>query len=782
MSSMPTPTQQVPSSLSRSQTVRGIRLWNLNGALDAVHSAVTTGAFTIGFALNLGASASVIGFIAAAPSLGQMLQAFSPLLIERMRERRLLCMLAAALSYLLWLPIAFLPFFIPNGGQPLALVFFIALSGASMAMALPAQSSWFTDLVPGAIRGRFIARQQSILAGVGLATTLGAGVFMDRFAASEQQQGFTILFVFVVVVSMGAVWVWNRIPEPPRPPVSNAPALTLLALPFRHPAFRKLMGLVSGRLFIAQIVAPFFTVYMLTGLNMSYTEIAIFSALQTLANIVLNPFWGYLSDKFGYKPIFMLCAGGLAFYPFWWVFITPDNYSYLVPLSQIWGGAMSGGIPIAQFNLMIKTAPDTNRSVYIGAYTAVSRLAIVLSAPVGAALATICLALPSLTLLGSSFSNFQYLFFVGFLLRLAWIAMLTRVSDENATPTRQVIDQMRSGNPITTLWHLIRMGRSTDAAERAHAAWELGESGSPLAMDELIKLLGDTDRAVRREAVRSLAKIGDERAAAPLLDSIGDPAFDVAEEAAEALGAIPSPFSLNILVTLLDEERPSVRKGAALALGRIGNHQACEALNRLLSREKDHLVKLATTEALSRIGEESVLPTLQVMLKNSHPGIERKSLSHSISRLLHTSDAFYSLLQTDSLAQDQLIAKLVRVARRRLARWEELTPEKHAQADSLAESTLRAYELEQFTESSQFIHRLVRLLFEEAPHRFDPLNGISTPAGTPPPRDRSRRDFRLALDFLDFLYEESHHRTLLYEEFLLSMVVLEQIEAADAGA
>ncbi|MBM3263449.1 MAG: MFS transporter [candidate division Zixibacteria bacterium] len=754
MSSPPPSSSETPG-LSRLQTARGIRLWNLNGALDAVHAAVTTGAYTTGYALHLGASTAMIGFISAAPSLGQILQAFSPLLIERLRRRKMLCVIAAGLSYLLWLPVAFLPFLVPEPLRMMALVGCIALSGAAMALALPAQSSWLSDLVPGAIRGRFVARQQSILAGVGLVTTLAAGAFMDRFSEMEQQTGFTLLFVLAVVFALGAAWAWNRIPEPSRPLAPSAPATQLLSLPFRHPQFRKLMLLVSGRLFMAQIAAPFFTVYMLLILEMSYTEIAIFSGLQTLANIALNPLWGYFADKFGYRPTFLMTALGLAFYPFSWIFITPDNYLYLVPIAQIWGGAVSGGIPVAQFNLMIKTAPETNRSVYIGAYTALSRLAIVLGAPVGGALATLCATFPEVRTLGFSFSGLQYLFAIGFVLRLSWVVLLTRVSDETAMPAREVLGQMRSGNPVTTLWHLMRMGGSTDADERAQAARELGNTGSPLAVDELVKLLGDAERTVRREAVRSLGHIRDERAISPLIESIGDPASDVAEEAVEALGAIPSPLSLNVLVTLLSDHNPSIRKSAVLALGRIRDSHAQEAISRLLETEPDPQVVLAAVESLSRIGDPQITPRLREMMRRSHPGIERKTLAHAFSHLMRTSDTYYRLQQSDAIGQDQTIVRIFKTARRRINDGRGFSPVEKRETSARMETALRAFEAERYEDTLKAVCEIAEAVVRRVSEQDE--------------------EIRMICGFLTGLKEEMQTRPLLFEEFLLGMAAFQKL-------
>ena len=60
-----------------------MRRWNLRGALMAVHSSITTGAYTTGYALHLGASNALIGVLTSAPSWGSLLQAISPLFTEK---------------------------------------------------------------------------------------------------------------------------------------------------------------------------------------------------------------------------------------------------------------------------------------------------------------------------------------------------------------------------------------------------------------------------------------------------------------------------------------------------------------------------------------------------------------------------------------------------------------------------------------------------------------------------------------------------------------------------
>lgn len=760
--------------LSRLEIARGMRLWNLNGALEAVYTAITTGVYTIGYALHLGASSAMIGLISAAPSLGQILQAISPLLIERLQRRKPLILGSYSFGTLMWLPAAFIPFLFFEDIHAIMFMVFIMLSSAAMALGNPARSSWFTDLVPGEIRGRFVGRQHSIIAAVGLVTAISAGAFMDLYSGDGQQTGFSFLFIVAMIFSGMSLWSWSRTPEPPKQQNKSISSGKLLSLPFRHPQFRKFMFLVSGRLFIAQIAAPFFTVYMLRTLEISYSQIALFASLQILANIAMNPLWGYLSDKFGYRPIFLLATTGLAIFPLGWGFVTLDNYWIMVPIVQIWGGMMSAGIPISQFNLMVKIAPEANRSVYLGCYSALSCTGAALGAMIGGVAASICATLPSTSFLGQTITDLQYLFIGNFVLRLSWVAMLTRLSEDASASPREVINQMRRGNPITTLWHLVRMGKSTNPSVRARAARELGETGSHLAVDELISLLNDSERNVRREAVRSLGQIDNERAVLPLLECISDPTSDIAEEAVESLGAIHSSLSLNLLVTLLHDNRTSIRRSAVIALDRIGDSSASKALEVLLAYEEDQVIAMIAIEALSKMGNVHILPRMQQLLREGEAGLQRRTLTQSMGYLLDTPDLVYRLLQTEGMAQDREIVRVFRSARRRLSGWRILAPkEKEKLIDDLDDALL-AFERQRFNTTLLRMLQIALRVFQviDQHHENTPME---------PKQHDLHEDtlplapLHLASHLLSDLQEQSRARELLPEERLIAVAAFQKI-------
>ena len=748
-------------------------MWNVNGMFESVYSAITTGVYTTGYALHLGASTTMIGLISASISIGQLLQAFTPLLIERLSRRKTLCLLANGVSSSLWLPIAFIPFLFFEGYQLLAFIVCIALSKAAMSLVSPARQSWLTDLVPDEIRGRFVARQRSLTASAGLITSLCAGFFLSTYAPEDSQQGFSTIFFVAVVFSGIGVWAWSRIPEPSKSRGEDLPPNQLLRLPFRHGPFRRLMFLVSGRLLIAQIAAPFFTVYMLRTLEVSYAQIAVFSAMQTVATIIMNPFWGYLADKYGYKPVMSITAMGLAVFPLGWGFVTLENYWIMVPLVQIWGGSMSAGWGTARFNLIVKTAPAVNRSAFLGCYSAVSRACAACGAVLGGIAAGLCASIPAVSFFGYTIAGLQYLFLANGVLRISYMGLLGRLVADSQVSSRDMINRVRRGNPIATLWHLVRMGKSSNPAVRARAARELGETGSHLAVDELIALLNDSDRNVRREAVQSLSRIGAEEAVNPLLECVGNPSSDIAEEAVEALGAVPSSLSLNILVTLLHDERPGIRRSAILALDRIGDRRAETALEALLEHERDPAIIQSALETLARMGNTGILTRLQDLIRTSETSLERGVLVMSAGHLLGAPDLLYRLLQADEMVQDRATVRIFRSVRRQLGGWSDVERELRNEYMAVVDRALSAFERQQTGEMLKGLVEVARAVLRtkraDLPDRSD--DDAAPPGGSAPESDDSELAYRVLAD----LETEGRNRTLHTEERLLAVVAIQRI-------
>jgi hypothetical protein len=97
-------------SLTDEEIRFGLRQVVRDGVASQAMGILTGGAFLVAFAIKLGASNFVIGLLAAIGPLAQLLQLPSIFLVEKVRNRRAITVIAAGLGRLSWLLTALIPF------------------------------------------------------------------------------------------------------------------------------------------------------------------------------------------------------------------------------------------------------------------------------------------------------------------------------------------------------------------------------------------------------------------------------------------------------------------------------------------------------------------------------------------------------------------------------------------------------------------------------------------------------------------------------------------------
>jgi hypothetical protein len=104
-------------------------LWQVvaGGGLEGI----TSGGFLAAFALALGASNLQIGILTALPFMVQPIQIPAVLLVEKLKNRKLIGVASYFVTHSLWIPIALIPIFIgvPSAGAVSALLALIGIRG-----------------------------------------------------------------------------------------------------------------------------------------------------------------------------------------------------------------------------------------------------------------------------------------------------------------------------------------------------------------------------------------------------------------------------------------------------------------------------------------------------------------------------------------------------------------------------------------------------------------------------------------------------------------------------
>jgi MFS family permease len=157
-----------------------------------------------------------------------------------------------------------------------------------------------------------------------------------------------------------------------------------MAQPFRDRNFCVLMFGYAFWTFAIYVAAPFFGVYMLGQLQLSYTTINILSAVSGVACLAATNLSGWMTDRFGNKPVLLVCIFGNAFFPLLMALTTPSSYALLIGAHLL--GVFGAGLGLGANNILLKLSPRENSASYVAAFSSVASLAAAFGPVVGGCL------------------------------------------------------------------------------------------------------------------------------------------------------------------------------------------------------------------------------------------------------------------------------------------------------------------------------------------------------------------------------------------------------------
>jgi MFS family permease len=331
------------------------------------------------------------------------------------------------------------PVFLPLWGLPvslwpavmLAVVFFSALFQNSLG---PAWASLMADVVPDVNRGRYFGLRNGLLGIIGTASGLGAGWFLDHTAAPA---GFQMVMLIAVIFAMIGIRLYTFHYEP-RIAKPDTSLLRALSDPFRDKNLRRFLVFSVYWSMSVMLAAPFVIPYFFQHLKMTFTQLAVWSAISSIATLFIGSWWGWIADRVGHKQVLKVTtflAGSL--HPACWILATPGNLTF-VWISGLMDALSWGGINSAMFNLSVVTAPRDKRIIYLAVIGAITGLA-----GFGAGLFSGVLLdwlLAHETFLGSfHWTGYHSLFAISGLFRMqAWL-LLGPVQEVRAVPTREIL-------------------------------------------------------------------------------------------------------------------------------------------------------------------------------------------------------------------------------------------------------------------------------------------------------------------------------------------------------
>ena len=259
-----------------------------------------------------------------------------------------------------------------------------------------------------------------------------AGQFVERVGSNAVWSFAVVILVGMLARAISAYFL-NKQPEPFPAAETGSHPVGRFKDPFRHGPFRKYLNFASRWEFSAQIVAPFFIVYMLRELELGLGFVTLSAALATVANLVSQQFWGGLADRFGNRQVLKTTCAVLVVEPLVWLFTDSSGVGfYLIVAIHVLNGFASGGFLLANANLMMGLAPRTGQSSFFAVQATLKGVSAAAGPIVGGLLLDRFLG-PVIPL-GQVVTSFAVLFILGFILRAVGLFALRRIPETSIVP------------------------------------------------------------------------------------------------------------------------------------------------------------------------------------------------------------------------------------------------------------------------------------------------------------------------------------------------------------
>ena len=165
---------------SRLQSLRSLRIANLDGAFATAFVALTSGAFLVGYMKHLGASDAWIGLLAALPNLSGILQIPGGVLGRRFESYKQYVGRGGFTWRAIYAPLIVLPLLqvSPNVALTLLAVF-VGAAWVSNNLVGPVYNEWLAEMVPPNSRGFYFSRRNALMGVVGALVGIVGGVLLD---------------------------------------------------------------------------------------------------------------------------------------------------------------------------------------------------------------------------------------------------------------------------------------------------------------------------------------------------------------------------------------------------------------------------------------------------------------------------------------------------------------------------------------------------------------------------------------------------------------------------
>jgi MFS family permease len=343
----------------------------VSAMLFTVYSSCTVGPLAVKFFEALGANDFHFGLLAGIPQAMVAMLFVGAIVANSLDRRKPMFMIMFVTSRLLYIPVAFLPWWFPELPVEWLMGIIITLISVNYAMTHIGSmlwQSWMADLVPHRVLNHYWGTRQRAMSFTAAACGLAIAVLVAW--APSIRQTFPLLVAIGVTAGVTDIFLFFKVDEPPHHRVRNRHVLSLLVEPIRDRAYRGFLAFQCVWYVSAGVGGAFVWVYAVKILHMPAEGLVVLLIFHGLGVAASGKLWGKLADKHGHKPIFVTCLALKSVYLFGFMASTTPQVAYhVLPIVLLLDGVLNGGLLVATNGYQMKRSPRENRPMFIAAAT-----------------------------------------------------------------------------------------------------------------------------------------------------------------------------------------------------------------------------------------------------------------------------------------------------------------------------------------------------------------------------------------------------------------------------
>lgn len=344
---------------------------------------LTGGEFLSGFAIYLGASDALVGYIPLIGSISGIFLIFFSFFMERFTNRRKLVLVLNSVARPLIVSVVLIPLIIPKHLQVTVLFVILIFAYILHSIMAVAINSWFIHVIPIRIRGRYFSIRQIYAVLVSVLLPVMAGRILDM--ASDPYLGFVTLYSIAFFAILGENYAYLNIEDTTVENIGrgNFKLKDIFSIPIKNKEFME-YTIKLAMFYLALYLSVSFTqLYMIRYLELSYTFITSMTMMSALIQIVVYSQWGKVGDRYGQQFVMEVSICFYAVQMALWALVSKGTMYIYIPLIYMVSSISNSGFLVGSFNSRYELMPEKGRNLYDGFFSMIAGLVLLVAPWIG---------------------------------------------------------------------------------------------------------------------------------------------------------------------------------------------------------------------------------------------------------------------------------------------------------------------------------------------------------------------------------------------------------------